>query len=74
MGFRYFMYFHSLVPVIDLWVRVVTKLVSEHEFSLLILKLSFYVFLHYCGNRLSNVGSVIIASSIQRCVYFMVVF
>ena len=41
MGFGYFMYSHSLVPVIDLWVRVVTKLVSEHEFSLLILNCRF---------------------------------
>ena len=32
MGFGYFMYSHSLVPVIDLWVRVVTKLVSEQWF------------------------------------------
>ena len=32
MGFEYFMYSHSLVPVIDLWVRVVTKLVSEQWF------------------------------------------
>ena len=32
MGFVYFMYFHSLVPVIDLWFRVVTKLVSEQWF------------------------------------------
>ena len=74
MGFRYFMYSHSLVPVIDLWVRVVTKLVSEHEFSLLILKLLFCVFLHYCGIRLSNVGFVIIAFSIMRCVCFVIVF
>ena len=41
MGFGYFMYSHSLVPVIDLWFRVVTKLVSEHEFSLLILSCRF---------------------------------
>ena len=32
MGFGYFMYSHSLVPVIDLWVRVLTKLVSEQWF------------------------------------------
>ena len=32
MGFRYFTYFHSLVPVFDLWFRVVTKLVSEQWF------------------------------------------
>ena len=32
MGFGYFMYSHSLVPVIDLWFRVVTKLVSEQWF------------------------------------------
>ena len=42
--------------------------------SLLIFELSFCIFIHYCGIRLSKVGSVIIASSIQRCVYFMVVF
>ena len=32
MCFEYFMYSHSLVPVIDLYVRVVTKLVSEQLF------------------------------------------
>ena len=72
MGFGYFMYSHSLVPVIDLWVRVVTKLVSEQWFSLMILKLSFCVFLHYCGIRLSNVSFVIIASSIIRCMFVIV--
>ena len=60
MGFGYFMYSHSLVPVIDLEVRVVTKLVSEHEFSFLNFELKFCVFFHYCGIRLSNIGSVII--------------
>ena len=30
--------------------------------------------LNYCGNRLSNVSFVIIASSIPHCVYFIVVF
>ena len=74
MGFGYFMYSHSLVPIIDLWFRVVTKLVSEHEFSLLILNCRFVFFLRYCGIRLSNVGFVIMASSILRCVYFVVVF
>ena len=38
------------------------------------LKLSLCVFLHYCGNRLSKVGSVIIASSVLRFVCFIVVF
>ena len=42
--------------------------------SLLIFELTFCVFLHYCGIRLSNVGSVIITSSILRCVDFVVVF
>ena len=42
--------------------------------SLLILELSFCVFLYYCGNRLSNIGSVIIASSILRCVSYVVMF
>ena len=37
-------------------------------------KLLIGVFLHYCGIRLSNVGSVIIASSTLRCVCFIVVF
>ena len=70
MGFGYFMYSHSPVPVIDLSVWVVTKLVSEHEFSLLILNCR----LHYCGIRLSNVGFVFMASSILHCVYFVIVF
>ena len=38
------------------------------------LKLSFCVFLRYCGIRLSKDGSIIITSSILRCVYFMIVF
>ena len=42
--------------------------------SLLIFELLFCVFLHYCGNRLSNVGSVIIASSILRIVSYVVMF
>ena len=42
--------------------------------SLLIFELSFCVFIHYCGVRLSNVGFVIIHSSILRCVCFVVVF
>ena len=50
-----------------------TKLVSEHEFSLLNFKLMFCVFLHYCGIRLSNVSFVVIASSILRCVCFVIV-
>ena len=43
MGFGYFMYSHSLVPVIDLLVRVVTNLVSERKISLLNFKLMFCV-------------------------------
>ena len=70
MGFRYFMYSHSLVPVIDLWFRVVTKLVSEQWFHCWSLNCRFVFFLHYCGIRLSNVGSVIIVSSILCCVCF----
>ena len=42
--------------------------------SLLIFELLFCVFLHYCGIRLSNVGSIIIASSILRFVCFIVAF
>ena len=42
--------------------------------SLLILELSFYVFIYYCGIRLSSIGLITIASSILRCVYFIVVF
>ena len=42
--------------------------------SLLIFELTFCVFLHYCGIRLSNVSFVIIASSILRGVCFIVVF
>ena len=41
MGFGYFIYSYSLVPVMNLLVWVVTKLVSEHEFSLLILNWCF---------------------------------
>ena len=74
MGFGYFMYSHSLAPVIDPWGLGRDKVGIRAMVSLLILELSFCVFLHYCGNRLSNVGSVIIASSNLRCVCFLVVF
>ena len=46
---------------------------QSNGFSLLILKPSFCVFLHYCGTRLSNVSFVVIASSILRCVCFVIV-
>ena len=72
MGFGYFMYSHSLVPVIDPWGSGRDKVGIRAMVSLLIFKLSFCVFLHYCGIRLSNIGSVFIASSILSCVYFMV--
>ena len=74
MGFGYFMYFHSLVPVIDLWISGRDKVGIRAWVFIADLKLSFYVFLHYCGNRLSKVGSVIIASSVLRFVCFIVVF
>ena len=44
--------------------------------SLLIFEPSLYVFIHYCGIRLSNVSFVIIASSIMSvcyCVWFYLV-
>ena len=68
MGFGYFMYSHSLVPVIDLWISGREKVGIRAMVSLLIFELSFCVFIHYCGIRLSNVSFVIIASSILRCV------
>ena len=74
MGFGYFMYFHSLVPVIDPWGSGRDKVGIRAMVSLLMFELSFCVHLHYCGNRLSNVGSVIIASNILRCVCFIIVF
>ena len=74
MGFGYFMYSHSLVPVIDPWGSGRDKVGIRAMVSLLILELSFCVFLHYCSNRLSNIGSVIIASSILRCVSYVVMF
>ena len=42
------------------------------SFSLLNFKLIFCIFLHYCGIRLSNIDFVIFASSILRCVCFVV--
>ena len=66
MGFGYFMYSHSLVPVIDPWGSGRDKVGIRAMVSLLMFELSFCVHLHYCGNRLSNVGSIIIASSILR--------
>ena len=74
MGFGYFMYSHSLVPVIDLWISGRDKVSIRAMVSLLIFELSFCVFLHHCGIRLSNVSSVIIASSILRCFCFTVMF
>ena len=68
MGFRYFMYSHSLVPVIDPWGSGRDKVGIRAMVSLLIFELTFCVFLHYCGIRLSNVSFVIVASSILRCV------
>ena len=74
MGFGYFMYSHSLVSVIDPWGSGRDKVGIRAMVSLLILELSFCVFIHYCGNRLSNVGSVIIASSILHYIYLIVTF
>ena len=74
MGFGYFMYSHSLVPVIDLWISGRDKVGIRAMVSLLIFELTFCVFLHYCGIRLSNVSFVIIASSILRGVCFTIVF
>ena len=74
MGFGYFMYSHSLVPVIDLWISGRDKVGIRAMVFIADLNLSFCVFLRYCGIRLSNVGSVIIASSILRCVCFVAVF
>ena len=69
MGFGYFMYSHSLVPVIDPWGSGRDKvgiraLISIADLWVIVLCL----FLYYCGIRLSNVSSVIIASRIPRCV------
>ena len=74
MGFGYFMYSHSLAPVIDQWGSGRDKVGIRAMVSLLIFELTFCVFLHYCGIRLSNVSFVIIASSILRGVCFIVVF
>ena len=74
MGFGYFMYSHSLAPVIDQWGSGRDKVGIRAMVSLLIFELTFCVFLHYCGIRLSNVSFVIIASSILRGVCFVVVF
>ena len=73
-GFGYLMYSHSLVSVIDPWGSGRDKVGIRAMVSLLIFELSFCIFLHYCGNRLSNVGSVIIASSILRSVCSIIVF
>ena len=74
MGFGYFMYLHSLVPVIDPWGSGRDKVGIRARVFIVDLKLSFCVFLHYCGIRLSNVGFVVMASSILHCVCFVVVF
>ena len=68
MGFRYFMYSHSLMPVIDPWGSGRDKvgiraLMSIADLWVIVLCL----FLYYCGIRLSNVSSVIIDSKIPRC-------
>ena len=74
MGFGYFMYSHSLAPVIDQWGSGRDKVGIRAMVSLLIFELTFCVFLHYCGIRLSNISFVIIASSILRGVCFTIVF
>ena len=63
-------------PSVGHWpfVQVVTKLVSEQWFHCWFLNCCFVFFLHYCGIRLSNVGSVIIASSILRSICSIIVF
>ena len=77
MGFGYFMYSHSLVPVIDPWGSGRDKVGIRAMVSLLIFELSFCVFIHYCGIRLSNVSFIIVASSILHCVcllLYMILF
>ena len=74
MGFGYFMYFHSLMPVIDPWGSGRDKVGIRAMVSLLIFELLFCIFLYYCCIRLSNVGSVIITSSILRSICSIIVF
>ena len=47
---------------------------QSNGFHCWFLNYHFVFFLHYCGIRLSNVGSVVIASSILRCFCSIVVF
>ena len=75
MGFGYFMYSHFLAPVIDQWGSGRDKVGIRALMSIADLWVNVLcLFLRYCGIRLSNVGFVIIASSILRCICFVVVF
>ena len=75
MGFGYFMYSHSLVPVIDPWgsgrdkvgIRALIAIVELRNIVLCVL---FTI----AAIRLSNIGFVIFAPSILRCVCSIVVF
>ena len=69
MGFGYFMYSHCLVPVIDPWGSGRDKVGIRALMSIADLWVNILcLFLYYCGIRLSNVSSVIIASRISRYV------
>ena len=75
MGFGYFMYSHSLVPVIDPWgsgreqvgIRALIAIVELRNIVLCVL---FTI----AAIRLSNIGFVIFAPSILHCVCSIVVF
>ena len=45
MGFGYFMYSHSLVPVIDLWVRVMSKVLIYWYFYVIVIYCMYVVFI-----------------------------
>ena len=67
MGFGYFMYSHSLVPVIDLWVRVVTNRLKGkgEEVSALTFKLEKEMWTCICC--LQNQGLSMLKESTHLC-------
>ena len=75
MGFGYFMYSHSLVPVIDLWISGRDKVGIRALIAIVKLRnIVLCVLFTIAAIRLSNIGFVIFAPSILRCVCSIVVF
>ena len=71
MGFGYFMYSHSLVPVIDLWVQVVTNLISQQWFHCWPLNCCFVFFFTtmVLGCQMSVLSSLLLVLCVVSVCY-----